>query len=142
MEKNWKKFADVIIHTVKIARKAKRGSPYSPLSLPFLLILFLHPFLSLSPLKLYFYSSTGHSSLLSQWEELESKAIRLKKQLNTPQSNFAFAFIEVRGRGRKDCYVVLRISVLQFERMRGRKREGIKGEKEKENERLKVSFSL
>ena len=81
--------------------------------------------------------------MLSQWEELESKAIRLKKQLNTPQSNFAFAFIEVReGEGGKDCYVVLRISVLQFERMRGRERKGIKGEKEKENERLRVSFSL
>ena len=38
--------------------------------------------------------------------------------------------------------MVLHISVLQFERMRGREREGIKGEKEKENERLRVSFSL
>ena len=81
--------------------------------------------------------------MLSQWEELESKAIRLKKQLNTPQSNFAFAFIEVRGRGRKGLLCgITHISVLQFERMRGREREGIKGEKEKENERLRVSFSL
>ena len=38
--------------------------------------------------------------------------------------------------------MVLRISALQFERMRDREREGIKGEREKENERLRVSFSL
>ncbi|XP_019856174.1 PREDICTED: midasin-like [Amphimedon queenslandica] len=60
VEKNWKKLADVIIHTVKIVRKTKQGQ----------------------------------LSLLSQWEDLESKAFRLKKQLNSPQSNFAFAFIE------------------------------------------------
>ena len=45
---------------------------------------------------IFFVYILGQLSLLSQWEDLESKAFRLKKQLNSPQSNFAFAFIEVR----------------------------------------------